>query len=71
MLPSFPDMWRLVREVDFTAIRSESERTFRVVVLAEDLPDAEQAASCSASRAIPGWWRRRRESWRPCPTWRS
>jgi len=40
-----PDVWRLMREVDLEAIRVESERTFRVAIVAEDPADAESAAA--------------------------
>lgn len=40
-----PDVWRLMREVDLEAIRSDSERSFRVQLAAEDPVDAESAAS--------------------------
>jgi uncharacterized protein (DUF697 family) len=39
-----PDLWRLLKEVDLDAVRTEAEARFRVVVYAEDRDDAERVA---------------------------
>jgi uncharacterized protein (DUF697 family) len=39
-----PDLWRLLKEVDLDAVRTESEARFRIVVYAEDREDAERVA---------------------------
>lgn len=43
-MPKLPDVWRVLREVDLEAIRTEAERTFRVQVVADVAADAESAA---------------------------
>jgi uncharacterized protein (DUF697 family) len=39
-----PDVWRVVRELDLEAIRSEAEARFRLIVLSDSAVDGEQAA---------------------------
>jgi len=41
-LPKLPDMWRVLKEADLTAIRREAERPFQILLVAEDLADAER-----------------------------
>jgi uncharacterized protein (DUF697 family) len=41
-LPKLPDMWRVLKEADLSAIRREAERPFQVVLVAEDPADAER-----------------------------
>jgi uncharacterized protein (DUF697 family) len=40
--PKLPDMWRILKEADLTAIRREAERPFQALVVAETLADAER-----------------------------
>ena len=41
-LPKLPDMWRVLKEADLSAIRREAERPFQVLLVAEDLAEAER-----------------------------
>jgi uncharacterized protein (DUF697 family) len=41
-LPKLPDMWRVLKEADLNAIRREAERPFQVLLVAEDIADAER-----------------------------
>src|SRR5438093_5562287 len=41
-LPKLPDMWRVLKEVDLHAIRREAERPFQVLLVADDVADAER-----------------------------
>src|SRR5687767_6631141 len=42
-LPKLPDMWRVLKEADLAAIRRDAERPFQILLVAEDLADAERA----------------------------
>jgi uncharacterized protein (DUF697 family) len=41
-LPKLPDMWRVLKDADLSAMRREAERPFQVLLVAEDLADAER-----------------------------
>jgi uncharacterized protein (DUF697 family) len=41
-LPKLPDMWRVLKEADLNAIRREAERPFQVLLVAQDVADAER-----------------------------
>jgi len=41
-LPKLPDMWRVLKEADLNKIRRDAERPFQVLLVAEDLADAER-----------------------------
>jgi len=42
-LPNLPDMWGVLKEADLNKIRREAERPFQVLLVAEDVGDAERA----------------------------
>jgi hypothetical protein len=41
-LPNLPDMWRVLKEADLNKVRREAERPFQVLLVAENVRDAEQ-----------------------------
>jgi uncharacterized protein (DUF697 family) len=41
-LPNLPDMWRVLKEADLNKVRREAERPFQVLLVAEDVGDAER-----------------------------
>ena len=41
-LPNLPDMWRVLKEADLGKVRREAERPFQILLLAEDVRDAER-----------------------------
>ena len=45
-LPNLPDMWRVLKEADLNKLRREAERPFQVLLVAEDIGDAERLGGC-------------------------
>jgi uncharacterized protein (DUF697 family) len=43
------DIWKIIKELDLEAVRAESERSFRVLVLGETAPDGEAIAGLLSS----------------------
>jgi uncharacterized protein (DUF697 family) len=41
-LPNLPDVWRVLKEADLNKLRREAERPFQVLLVAEDVGDAER-----------------------------
>jgi uncharacterized protein (DUF697 family) len=41
-LPNLPDMWRVLKEADLSKIRREAERPFQMLLVAENVGDAER-----------------------------
>ncbi len=41
-LPNLPDMWRVLKEADLNKVRREAERPFQMLLVAEDIGDAER-----------------------------
>jgi uncharacterized protein (DUF697 family) len=41
-LPNLPDMWRVLKEADLGKVRREAERPFQVLLVAEDVGEAER-----------------------------
>lgn len=41
-LPNLPDVWRVLKEADLNKLRREAERPFQVLLVAEDVRDAER-----------------------------
>ena len=41
-LPNLPDMWRVLKEADLSKVRREAERPFQVLLVAEEVGDAER-----------------------------
>jgi hypothetical protein len=41
-LPNLPDVWRVLKEADLNKLRREAERPFKVLLVAEDVGDAER-----------------------------
>jgi uncharacterized protein (DUF697 family) len=41
-LPNLPDMWRVLKEADLNKVRRAAERPFQVLLVAENVRDAEQ-----------------------------
>jgi hypothetical protein len=39
---NLPDMWRVLKEADLNKVRREAERPFQVLLVAENVRDAEQ-----------------------------
>jgi uncharacterized protein (DUF697 family) len=50
-----PDMWRLIRELDLESIRRDAEGRFRLVVLSEEVEDAETVAALLSGGAAHPW----------------
>jgi uncharacterized protein (DUF697 family) len=51
-----PDIWRVIREVDLESLRREAEGRFRLVVLADSVPEAEAMAVLMSADDIPHPW---------------
>src|SRR5215467_3792324 len=41
-LPHLPDVWRVLKEADLNRIRRDAERGFQILLVAEDLGNAER-----------------------------
>jgi len=50
-----PDMWRLIRELDLESIRRDAEGRFRLVVLSDEVEDAETVAALLSGGAAHPW----------------
>jgi uncharacterized protein (DUF697 family) len=48
-LPHLPDMWRVLKEADLNKIRREAERPFQMLLVAEDVGDAERLSALLSS----------------------
>ena len=53
MAPRVLQAWRLIAELDFEGIRREAERSFQVLVAADDRADAERMAQLLAGEPHP------------------
>lgn len=51
-----PDIWRVIREVDLESIRRDAESRFRLVVLADSVPEAEAAAVLLTGEDVAHPW---------------
>ena len=45
-LPNLSDVWRVLKEADLNKLRREAECPFQVLLVAEDVGDAERLGGC-------------------------
>jgi uncharacterized protein (DUF697 family) len=56
VIKRLPTLWRLMKELDLESIRREAERPFQVMVVAQDLADAEDMAARLGAPAARHPW---------------